>query len=381
MCSIQSIPSLAAFPKMATNSPSFSKFSMASTLVHSDSKEARDLKKVSYANSMAPEKAELFKSIEGWARDNILPLLKPVEKSWQPGDLLPDSASEGFFEQVKELRERAKELPDDYLVAIVGNMITEEALPMYQSRVSTADVYRDETGRDETPWAIWSRGWSSEENRHGDLLNKYLYLSGRVDIQQVERTIHYMISSGTNFGFGDNPYHFTVYTSIQERGTGIAHGNTAKLALKHGDSKLAQVCGTIAADEKRHETAYSRIVGKLFELDPNEAMVAFADMLKMRIIMPGDSMYDGQDENLFNHATNVWMRTGVYTITDYINILKHFRSLWNIGKLEGLKSDGKFAQDYICGLPERVGKMEERAMARAKQAPAVPISWIFNREV
>jgi acyl-[acyl-carrier-protein] desaturase len=24
--------------------------------------------------------------------------------------------------------------------------------------------------------------WTSEENRHGDLLNKYLYLSGRVNM-------------------------------------------------------------------------------------------------------------------------------------------------------------------------------------------------------
>jgi acyl-[acyl-carrier-protein] desaturase len=27
-----------------------------------------------------------------------------------------------------------------------------------------------------------------EENRHGDLLNKYLYLSGRVNMREVEMT-------------------------------------------------------------------------------------------------------------------------------------------------------------------------------------------------
>jgi acyl-[acyl-carrier-protein] desaturase len=63
---------------------------------------------------------------------------------------------------------------------------------------------------------------------------------------------------------------FTIYTSFQERATFISHGNTAKLAMKHGDEKLAQICGTIAADEKRHEIAYTKIVGKLFELDPND---------------------------------------------------------------------------------------------------------------
>ncbi|XP_031260716.1 stearoyl-[acyl-carrier-protein] 9-desaturase, chloroplastic-like [Pistacia vera] len=317
-----------------------------------------------------------FQGKSAFANDNFLRHLMPLDKA----NFVPDSASDGFVEQVKELRERAKEIPDDYLVAIVGNMITEEALPMYQSRVSSTEIYRDETGRDDTPWAIWSRGWSAEENRHGDLLNKYLYLSGRIDIKQVEKTIQYMIASGTDFGFGHNPYHFTVYTSVQERAC-IAHGNTAKLALQHGDSKLAQICGTIASNEKHHETAYSRIVGKLFELDPTEAMVAFADMLKIRMIMPGDSMYNGRDEHLFDHVLNVLMRIGVYTITDYINVLEHFVGVWNVDKLEGLASEGKIAQDYVCGLPERLRKMEERALARAKQTPAIPFSWVFNKEV
>jgi ferritin len=35
-------------------------------------------------------------------------------------------------------------------------------------------------------WSKWIRQWTSEENRHGDLLNKYLYLSGRVNMREVE---------------------------------------------------------------------------------------------------------------------------------------------------------------------------------------------------
>ncbi|KAJ0035145.1 hypothetical protein Pint_26148 [Pistacia integerrima] len=367
-----------AHPQMAgLRSP---KFSMASTL-RSNSNEAKELKKLSCASSMAPEKVELFKSIEDWARDSILPLLKPVEKSWQPGDLLPDSGSDGFIEQINEIRERTKEIPDDCLVALVGNMITEEALPTYQSRINAIEIYHDETGTDNNPWAIWSRAWSAEENRHGDLLNKYLYLSGRIDIKQVEKTIQHLIASGMDFGTGDNPYHWTIYTSFQERATFISHGNTAKLAMKHGDSKLAQICGTIAADEKRHETAYSRIVGKLFELDPSEAMVAFADMLKIKITMPGHLMYDGQDVHLFDHYSNVAMRIGVYTTSDYISVLEHLMGFWNVKKLEGLSSEGKIAQDYVCELPERLRKIEERARARAIKAPAIPFSWVYDREV
>lgn len=145
---------------------------------------------------MPTEKREIFDSLHGWAESNLLVLLKEVEKCWQPNDFLPDPASEGFEEQVKELRERAKEIPDDYFVVLVGDMVTEEALPTYQTMLNTLDGVRDETGASPTPWAIWTRAWTAEENRHGDLLNKYLYLSGRVDMRQIEKTIQYLIGSG-----------------------------------------------------------------------------------------------------------------------------------------------------------------------------------------
>ena len=49
---------------------------------------------------------------------------------------------------MKELRERAKELPLDYMVALVGDMITEEALPTYMAMLNTLDGVRDETGKE-----------------------------------------------------------------------------------------------------------------------------------------------------------------------------------------------------------------------------------------
>ena len=37
-------------------------------------------------------------------------------------------------------------LPDDYWVVLVGDMITEEALPTYMAMLNTLDGVRDETG-------------------------------------------------------------------------------------------------------------------------------------------------------------------------------------------------------------------------------------------
>jgi len=43
----------------------------------------------------------------------------------------------GFREAVDELRARAREIPDDYYVCLVGNMVTEEALPTYHAALNS----------------------------------------------------------------------------------------------------------------------------------------------------------------------------------------------------------------------------------------------------
>ncbi|XP_075502858.1 stearoyl-[acyl-carrier-protein] 9-desaturase, chloroplastic [Primulina tabacum] len=362
---------------------------MAST-VHSPSANVGNAKKpftpprevhVQVTHSMPPEKREIFNSLHSWAENNLLVLLKNVEKSWQPSDFLPEPASEGFHEQVKELRERCKEIPDDYLVVLVGDMITEEALPTYQTMINTLDAVRDETGASLSPWAIWTRAWTAEENRHGDLLNKYLYLSGRVDMRQIEKTIQYLIGSGMDPQTENNPYLGFIYTSFQERATFISHGNTARLAKEHGDVKLAQICGTIAADEKRHETAYTKIVEKLFEIDPDGTVLSLADMMRKKVSMPAHLMYDGTDNNLFENYSSVAQKLGVYTAKDYADILEFLVARWEVEKLTGLSGEGRKAQDYVCRLPPRIRKLEERAAARAKEVSSAPFSWIFGREV
>ncbi|KAL3506855.1 hypothetical protein ACH5RR_032237 [Cinchona calisaya] len=382
----QKLPSFALPPMASLRSP---KFFMASTLP-SGTKEVENIKKpfspprevhVQVTHSMPPQKIEIFKAMEDWAEENILVHLKPVEKCWQPQDFLPDPASDGFDDQVKELRERAKELPDDYFVVLVGDMITEEALPTYQTMLNTLDGVRDETGASLTPWAIWTRAWTAEENRHGDLLNKYLYLSGRVDMKQIEKTIQYLIGSGMDPRTENSPYLGFIYTSFQERATFISHGNTARLAKEQGDIKLAQICGTIASDEKRHETAYTKIVEKLFEIDPDGTVLSFADMMRKKISMPAHLMYDGCDDDLFEHFSAVAQRLGVYTAKDYADILEFLVGRWKVADLTGLSAHGRKAQDYVCGLPPRIRRLEERAQGRAKQGPRIPFSWIFDREV
>lgn len=343
------------------------------------------LKHQGTTHSMPPEKVEVFKSLEGWASREVLPLLKPVDQCWQPHDFVPDSSlpTDEFSDRVAQLRERTADLPDEYFVVLVGDMITEDALPTYQTMINTLDGVRDETGASQCPWATWTRAWTAEENRHGDLLRTYLYLSGRVDMLMIERTVQYLIGAGMDPGTENNPYLGFVYTSFQERATFVSHGNTARLAKEGGDPVLARMCGTIAADERRHENAYAKIVGKLLEVDPTSAMVAIADMMRKKITMPAHLMYDGQDPKLFEHFSAVAQRLGVYTADDYADILEFLVGRWRLEKLEGLTAEGRRAQDFVCGLAPRIRRLQERAEERARMMGphGARFSWIFNKEI
>ncbi|ONK73753.1 uncharacterized protein A4U43_C04F34900 [Asparagus officinalis] len=341
---------------------------------------------------MTPEKLEIFRSLEGWAEDNILTFLKPVETLWQPQDFLPNPSSDGdeeFFDEIRDIRARARNIPDEYYVCLVGNMITEEALPTYETVFNTFEGVRDPTGSSSSAWARWTRRWTAEENRHGDLLNKYLYLSGRLDMRQIEKTIQYLIGAGVDIGADSNPYCGLIYTSFQEKATFISHGNTARSAKLHGDDTLAKICGLIASDEKRHELAYTKIVEKLFEVDPDTTMLALADMMRRRITMPALLMFDGHDDNLFHHYSAVAQKVGVYTARDYADLVEFFAKRWKVETVSaGLSSEGRRAQDYVCGLPERYRRMEERAeegrmrkMKEYGENMMIPFSWIFNRKV
>ncbi|KAF8388612.1 hypothetical protein HHK36_027289 [Tetracentron sinense] len=373
----QKLPYFALPPAANLGSPKLTNYASFRT-VDQNVKKHLD---VQVTHSMPPQKMEIFKSLEDWVEKNILVQLKPVDKCWQPQDFLPDSTSGGFIERVQELRERSKGIPDDYLVALVGSMITEEALPTYQTILNSLDGVRDETGASLTSWAVWIRSWTAEENRHGDLLNKYLSLSGRVDMKQIEKTIQYLIGSGMYLQTENSPYLTFIYTSFQERATFFSHGAMGRLAKQYGDKNLAQICGTIAADEKRHETAYTQIVEKLFEIDPDGTVLAFADMVRKKFSMPATMMYDGRDDNLFEHFSAVAQRLGVYTAKDYADILEFLVGRWNVDKLTCLSSEGRKAQDYICGSTAKIRRLGEIAQGRAKSAPTIPFSWISDREV
>lgn len=285
--------------------------------------------------------------------------LIPVEKIWQPTDLLPHSGTENFLEEVTELREIAKDLPYEFWVVLVGDTITEEALPTYESWLMEIEGV-DNLGKN--GWSKWFRHWTGEENRHGDVLNKYLYLSGRVNMREVEQTTHHLINDGFDIGTGRDPYKNFVYTSFQELATYISHNRVAQIAKNYGDKKLHKLCNLVAGDEMRHHLAYSEFVNQIFKVDPSEMMLAFQYMLKLKITMPAHFLRESGEKisTAFEHFSNAAQKLGVYTATDYVDIMQKLIQKWEIDKITGLTDEAEKARDFIMNLPDRMKRISER---------------------
>lgn len=325
-----------------------------------------------------PHKVEVLTHLEPFV-ESKLDILKTVEESWQPQDFLPDMTQPDWVERVTALRKECAELPDEVLIAVVGDTVTEEALPTYQTLLNTFEGMDDPTGTSLSPWARWSRGWTAEENRHGDALNKFLFCSGRVDMRVMEVTVQNLIRDGFNPRGEKDPYRGIIYTSFQERATKISHQNVARLCGEHGAKTLAMLTTRIAGDEarcatragagrggraaarararrrrgarhrarartaagaprarasraprraprraralRRHEMAYQTFMKEIFRLDPSNAMISFADMMKAQITMPAELMTDGHNGALFADFSDVAQQIGVYTAVDYARII------------------------------------------------------------
>jgi acyl-[acyl-carrier-protein] desaturase len=319
---------------------------------------------------------EMIESLQEFVDEN-LSLLAPVQDAWQPTDYLPDLTADDWSVRLAGFRECAEQLPDELLVVLVGNMITEEALPNYS--ISLEHIVHDPTGITDTPWARWLRGWTAEENRHGDLLNAYLRLSGRVDMKAVERTVHHLIRNGFSPGHEGDEFAALIYTSFQERATRLSHGNLARLADARGEENLARICRKIAGDETRHETFYTRVVGQLMDRDPDRAMLAYRTMLRRLIAMPGARMADGTDPNLFDHYAAITQRTGVYTARDYGAIIRHLNNAWDLGN-RSVSGAAARAQDYLCRQPERYERLADEFASQAETQPPAAFSWVFGRK-
>ena len=323
--------------------------------------------------SLSGTRIEVMRYVGETIDASIDQFLKPIENYWQPADLLPDTTKESFLDEVKLLRESCRELSYDYIAVLVGDTITEEALPTYESWLM--DMEGIDQGNPNSSWTRWIRSWTAEENRHGDLLNKFLYLSGRVNMHAMEVSTQYLISDGFDIGTSRDPYRNFVYTSFQELATNISHRRTATLAKQAGCNQLSKICGVIASDEMRHHKAYKEFVNKIFEVDPSEMMLALEDMMRKKIVMPAHFLRETGVKlgETFAHFSDAAQRLGVYTTMDYIEIAESLLLDWKIDSISDLNDKAQRARDYLMALPARLRRVADRTKIPALE---YPFSWI-----
>jgi acyl-[acyl-carrier-protein] desaturase len=280
-------------------------------------------------------------------------------KNWQPSDYLPNFST-NWVENINQIQEQSRSLPNELLVVLVGNMITEEALPTYQSLINKVTATKDLTGSHESAWGKWTRWWTAEENRHGDLMHNYLNLIPKLNMNAVEKDIQYLISRGFNPGIGEDPYKLMVYTSFQEKATHVSHLGTAKIAKSQGDERLYDICTAIAADEARHFSFYKGVMKEIFEKDANGAMTSYAQMMKNTIPMPAKNMSSSSNSELFRDFSEVAQAIDIYNAKDYADIMNQLNNDWEISKRSVNSEEAIKAQEYLMDLPGRYLRLAER---------------------
>ncbi|MDP6525261.1 MAG: acyl-ACP desaturase [Kiritimatiellia bacterium] len=316
---------------------------------------------------------EVMEHLCPWLEEKMETLLRPVEALWQPTDFLPDMARESGHDELVALQKEAAALPDDVLSVLVGDTVTEEALPTYAYWLACIEGISEAGAAPRSPWAVWNRAWCAEENRHGDVLSRYLVLSGRVNMREVDVVINNLIYDGMDIQTGRDPYRFFVYTSFQELATNRSHRNVGNLAKSVGAETLTKMSGVIAGDEGWHARAYRTFVEKFLEIDTDEAVLAIADLFKKQIKMPAMNMREAGVERgvTFKVFEALAQRIKVYTAQDYLEILAFLVDHWKIPALTGLSTEAEKAQEFICGLPDRYRKLLARTrIPTAEELPA-----------
>ncbi|MBC8042820.1 MAG: acyl-ACP desaturase [Rhizobacter sp.] len=288
-----------------------------------------------------PTQLEVLNDLEPVV-DELIAAHEEKRQLWFSSDFLPCSENTDDADFIRDLRKRAKQIPDQARVALALNLMTEEGLPHFHRLLAVA------FGND-TFWSKWNFLWTAEEDRHGNVMRDYCRESRLFDFNALERQQFEYIRNGFTPAWGGDPYKTFAYTSAQERATQISHESTGKL-IGETEPVISGILRRIAGEEARHFVFYMTVFKEILKRDTNRALQAASEVLPA-IDMPGVSMTN------FADYAEVLMRSGVYSADDYKLIVEQLISNWKVDAMTGLNDMGEKAQEKIMSIPKRLEKI------------------------
>ncbi|MBI3005895.1 MAG: acyl-ACP desaturase [Ignavibacteriales bacterium] len=307
-------------------------------------------------------KYEVLANLESFVKD-LLEKHEAKRELWYSSQILPVDQNSNNDKEVKELRDRARGIPDGARVALALNLLTEEGLPHFHRLIA------EHFGSD-TFWSKWNNLWTAEEDRHGNILRDYIRDSRLLNFQVLEKLQFNYIKAGFNPDWGGDPYKVFVYTSCQEKATQVSHGNTGKIVIDK-EPLINSITQKISQDEARHYAFYMNVFKEILERDPDQALDS-ASAIMPSIEMPGISVVN------FNEYADVVRRSGIYGPRDYKRIIEQLIISWGIEVMKCLNELGRKAQEKIMGIPARLEKVAEYIELRSK-AKSFRFEVVFGR--
>ena len=273
-------------------------------------------------------------------------------KEWFPHELVPYSRGRdfepGWTWSEADCDLGGVELSPALRSALFVNLLTEDNLPYYFRDIELM------FGR-EGAYGTWVRRWTAEEGRHSIVIRDYLTASRAIDPVELERGRMAQVSSG-EAPQPSSPLVGTVYVTLQELATRIAHRNTGKLL---GDRAGYEVMARVAADENLHYLYYRDLASAAFEVDPSQMVLAVEQVVR-DFAMPGTGIVD------FAHHSRLIASVEIFDAAIHHEqvlvpvVLRH----WKVQELTGLSSDAEFARDRLVARIERVGRLAATLAAR-----------------
>ena len=289
-------------------------------------------------------------------------------KLWFPNDLLSADATDGTAadDDLAEVREAARGLPDPVRVALALNLLTEEGLPHFHRLIAT------HLGN-ESPWSDWNNMWTAEEDRHGCVMRDYVRDARIFNMGALERMQYRYIESGFNPDWQQDPYRLLAYTSLQEKATQVAHANTGRTCGKH-EPRIQRILAHIAGDESKHYAFYRAAFGAILERDTNNALFSLLKVMPA-LAMPGHSMPG------YDHMSDVVRRADIYGPRHYEKIVEELLEHWGIGNLLGLSGEGREWQEKLMKIPARLARMADYLEAKAVGLRNFSFDFIYDRTI